>query len=481
MLRFYAFVIAILALAAGAAAQQPPREPQTLDELIDFVLRPSQAEEEAADEEDVWDWATEPEPSALESEIGPPLAGPTGDEAIGPPLAGPDDPLDAAERLELEEETLPFAAEGVRFGPFVIRPSIEIGVTATSNVTGEEDGEGAVGAVVAPALNALAEDDRYKVEIDLSGEGIFYDESDFNTRDANARIAGRYDLTSRTSLVGEAGYTRFDEDFDDPDTPAAASERPAVHTFDATLGVEQRFGRFSVTPSAFVERSVHEDVPLAGGGVASRREQDNTEYGGRVRAAYASDAVLAPFTEVAAGRRDYDQEVDDSGFERSSLWGELRGGLVIDRGEKLSGEVAVGFRREELEDGRLPEINAVLVDASILWSPRRLTEVRVDLVTDVLTTSVPDESGSVLYSGLFTVARQVTPRVRLAAGGGIDYEYSVGGDWHDVTFIRLAEASYAFNRFASLQARYVFERTESSDTGGDTDSHKVSVRLRLQR
>ncbi len=480
MPRFQAIAIALLALATGAAAQQAPREPQTLDELIDFVIRPSQAGAEVEEDEDIWDWDTEPAPSALESGIGPPLAGPTGDEVIGPPLAGPDDPVEAAERLDLEDVTDPFAADGVRFGPFVIRPSIEIGVVATSNVSGEEGGPGAIGAVIEPALNMLAEGDRYEVAIDLDGEAIFYDDDDFNTRGANARIAGRYELTGRASLVGEAGYTRFDEEFDDPDTPAGASERPAVHTFDATLGVEQRFGRFAVTPSAFVERSVHEDVPLAGGGVASRRELDNTEYGGRLRTLLGSGSLLAPFAEVAVGRRDYDQEVDDSGFERSSLWGELRGGLVIDRGGKLSGEVSLGYRREELEDDSLPEIDALLVNASILWSPRRLTDVRVDLVTDVQTTSVPDESGSVLYSGLVTVARQVTPRVRLAAGGGVDYEYSVGGDWHDVTFIGLAEASYAFNRFASLQARYVFEHTESSE-GGDTDSHTVGVRLRLQR
>jgi hypothetical protein len=254
-----------------------------------------------------------------------------------------------------------------------------------------------------------------------------------------------------------------------------------VHEYDATLGVEQRFGRLSVTPSALVDRTLNDDVPLSGGGVASRRELDNFEYGGRLRTGYELGAGLTPFTEVAAGRRDFDQEVDDSGFRRSSLWGELRGGLVFDRGEKLSGEVSLGFRHEELEDDDLPDIDALLLNAAIVWSPVRLTQVRVDLTTDTPSTSVPDESGSVLYSGLLTVERRFTPRIRLAGGGGADYEYSVGGDWRDWTFTGFAEASYAFNRFASISARYSYERLESSDPDSNYDAHIVGVRLRVQR
>jgi hypothetical protein len=411
-----------------------------------------------------------------------PLAGPTGEEAIGPPLAGPEAAARAERERRLREAAAdPFAAPGVRLGAFVIRPSIEIGVSATDNVSLVEGGPGAVGLVVAPEVVIRLEDDRHEFEADLYGEWVFYDDNQFDTRNAAARVSGRYDLTDRTSLVGEGGYSQFTEDLSDPDTPGGAAERPLVHEFDATLGLEQRFGRLSVTPSALVERTLNDDVPLSGGGVASRRELDNLEYGGRLRTGYELGAGLTPFTEVAAGRRDFDQEVDDSGFRRSSLWGELRGGLVFDRGEKLSGEVSLGFRHEELEDDDLPDIDALLLNAAIVWSPVRLTQVRVDLTTDTPSTSVPDESGSVLYSGLLSVERRITPRIRLAGGGGVDYEYSVGGDWRDWTFTGFAEASYAFNRFASISARYSYERLESSDPDSNYDAHIVGVRLRVQR
>jgi hypothetical protein len=211
----------------------------------------------------------------------------------------------------------PFAAVGLQLGSFVIRPAIEIGVSATDNVAGGSDKEGAIGLVVAPEINVRSEDERHELEADFRGEGIFYEDDEFNERTAEARLRARYDLTSRTSLIGESGYSFFLEDFSDPETPEDAAERPAVHSFDATLGVEQRTGSFFGRVSGFAEREVHDDVALAGGGTASREELDNTEYGIRARTGYIPGASVAPFAEVAVGRRDFDRERDDSGFERS--------------------------------------------------------------------------------------------------------------------------------------------------------------------
>jgi hypothetical protein len=310
---------------------------------------------------------------------------------------------------------------------------------------------------------------------------VAYDREEFDQQTADVRARLRYDFTAATSLHAEAGYARFLEGFGDPDTPGGAAERPAVDNFDAALGVEQRYGRLSTRLTSFVDRAVHEDVPLAGGGVASREELDNTEFGARLRTGYATSASLRPFTEVAVGRRHFDEERDDSGFARSSIWGEMIGGLVIDRGEKLSGEVSAGYRREDIEDERLDDLNVFLANASILWSPRRLTEVRLDLATDVGSTSTPGASASILYAGTLTLSRSMTPRIRGEVGIGLSHEHRIGDDFRDLTFTSFTGASYAFNRTASLEARYVYERTDRNEPGGDFDAHEISVRLRLQR
>ena len=477
MLRSLLAGLFIAATAAAAHAQE--QDPA----IVDFMLRPTEDASMAEDPDAIWEWENEPAPPTIEREVGPPLAGPDADEPIGLPLAGPV-PLTAEQRIRTRPtpaEDDPFAATGIELGPFVIRPAIEVGGVATDNAAGSEDKVAAVGVIVAPEVNVRSEGERHDFDANFRAESIFYDREEFNTETVDARARGRYDIFSQTSLEGEVGYARFVEDFSDPDTPGGAAERPGVDAFDAALGVEQRFGRSAARLTAFANRSLHEDVPLTGGGVASREELDSTEYGGRLRGRVFDGASLQPFAEVAVAHRDFDNEEDDSGFARSSIWGELRGGLIIDRGEKLSGEFSLGYRREDIDDDRLEDLNVFLADAAILWSPVRLTEVRFDLATFTSPTSVPDVSGTITYSGLLTVARRLTPRVRAETGIGLDYEFPVGDDWRDLTFTGFAEASYSFNRFASIEARYLYERTESNIAGGDSDAHEVGIRVRIQR
>ena len=472
-------VAAPFSVFCGSLAQEQPQ-----DQPIDFVIRPGEAIDSTDD--NVWNWDNgEPEPSLLDTPIGAPLAGPTDADEIGPPLVGPEletQPV-RGRRIRRTETEDPFAQRGVRLGAFVIRPAIEIGGTWTDNIVGSPDKKSATGLVVAPEINVRSgsEAERYEFEANASGEATYYKDDTFNdqTIDANAKL--RYDLTSRTSILTEAGYSRFLEGFSDPDTPNGSSERPAVDSFDGSLGVEQRFGRLSARATTFVERSAYSDAQLVGGGTVSRKELNNTDFGLRLRAGYATSGTLRPFTEVGVGARAFDNKRDDNGYEHSSVWGELRGGLVIDRGEKLSGEVSLGYRHEDIEDSRLEDPNVLLANAAVVWSPRRLTEVTLNLSTSVNPTTTPGASETVLYSGTLTLARNLTPRVRAEAGVGLSYEDRIGDNWRDVTFSGFAGASYAFNRVASIEGRYVYTRTDRNETDGQYDSHEISVRVRLQR
>ncbi len=465
------------------AQQQPaPTTPDDANPPIDFVIRPSEDAGDQSDD-DIWNWDTGPEPSLIDTPIGPPLAGPTEEDPIGPPLAGPEpEPLAVGERkFRRADAGDPFAQRGINVGSFVIRPSIEVGGSWTDNIVGSTKKASATGLVVAPEINVRSEGERYEFEADASAEATQYKDDAFDDRTVQARAKLRYDLSSRTSLFTEADYSRFLEGFSDPDTPNGAAKRPAVNTIEASLGVEQRFGRLSGRLTGFAERSTYADVPLVGGGTISRSGEVNTEFGARLRTGYATSASLRPFTEVAVGARVYDDSVDDNGFKRSSVWGELRGGLVIDRGEKLSGEVSIGFRHEDVEDRRLEDLNVPLANASILWSPRRLTEVKLDLSTSVNPTTTPGASATVLYSSTLTLARNLTARVRGETGVGLSYEDRIGDNWRDVTFSGFAAISYAFSRTASIEGRYTYERTDRNEAGGKYDTNAVEIRLRLQR
>ena len=189
----------------------------------------------------------------------------------------------------------------------MIRPALEVGVDATDNAAGTARKRAAVGLVVAPEINIQAQDKRYAVEANLHGEAVLYGDKELDERAADARIKGHYDLTANTTLQGEVGYSYYLDRYNDPNTPAAAVERPPVHQFDAKLGATQRFGAFGLGVDGEMQREVHEDVALAGGGTASLSDLDNTEYGLRLRASYGLGRPLTPYVEAAGGRRDYDE------------------------------------------------------------------------------------------------------------------------------------------------------------------------------
>jgi hypothetical protein len=80
-----------------------------------------------------------------------------------------------------------------------------------------------------------------------------------------------------------------------------------------------------------------------------------------------------------------------------------------------------------------------------------------------------------------TAARRLNSRFRVETGAGIEREHFQGLDRDDVTYIGFAGLTYAFNRTASVSARYVFEQTESDDPDADTTENTVGIRLRIQR
>jgi hypothetical protein len=143
------------------------------------------------------------------------MAGPTGYEPIGPPLAGPaPQPIeDGKIRAERPLENDPFAPLGIKLGSFIIRPAIELGGTFTDNAGETPDKESAVGAVFAPEVSVVSEDERYRFEADARAEIISYDKEEFDENTAEARAKYRYDLSSLTSVDVDAGYQHFLESF----------------------------------------------------------------------------------------------------------------------------------------------------------------------------------------------------------------------------------------------------------------------------
>jgi len=184
--------------------------------------------------------------------------------------------------------------------------------------------------------------------------------------------------------------------------------------------------------------------------------------------------------EARAGTVVYDESVDTAGYRRASSYGQLAGGLIFDLSPKLQGEVSAGWRHQTYDDDRLESLDAPLLAAALMWSRRRLTEVRLDLATTADGTTIPGASGSVTYSAALTAERQLGYRLTAEAGLGLDYRDYVGTDLQETTWSAFGGLAYNLNRYAALVGRYTYERVET-DPGDRRDTNTFSVRLRVKR
>ncbi len=417
--------------------------------------------------------------------IGPAMAGPVPGAAIGPPMRGPEpvdialEPTPPARQSGPDED--PFSAPGIALGTFIVRPTLDVGILATPNADGGRDGPGRIAGLVDGRIEATSDGDTHLVRFEMRGSATLYGDDQIDEQEVDARFLARFDLAGQTTLEMTAGY-KFDQtSFTDPDTPGTAVERPGVHTLSAGARIARPGGTIPASLAGSLTRILNEDVALFGGGTANLDERDSTEYAGEARLAIAATPALAPFVAVSGGRVEFDQPVDSGGFQRARNFGEVRGGVTIDRGPKLSGELSAGYRWDEFDDPALAAIDSVVIAADILWSPVRLTQVRFQATSQTDGSFQPGVSGSRNHTVSASISRRFRSRFQATAGGGYARKGFVGLMRTDHTITGYAELVYDMSRYSAIVGRYDYAHVKSDDPAVTGDEHRASLRLRMKR
>ena len=388
----------------------------------------------------------------------------------------------AIEGLDRTPEEDPYAALGIRAGSFILKPTLETGIGWNSNPNYAPEGSGAVLSETTLRLNAASDWSRHAATLDawgiyrksLSGEEVDEPRAGF---DATLRL----DLLDDYAALGTLGYAIGPESASSPTTIVGAVERPIRQTLTGSLGIQRDVGKFQLRLTARGEREMYGDADLEAGGTLSQRDRNSNLGTFVLRGGYEISPALTPFVEVEAGRRIYDEDLDSSGYERSTMRLGARAGLALDLGEKLSGEIAAGWIEEKFDDDRLAPISAATIDASLAWSPLRGTLVNLTGSTTVEGATTAGESGSVLYSGGIAVERQLLANLTGTAGLGAAYRDYVGVDGHDFTWNAELGMTYWFNRYAGLTGRVRHESQTSNIAGRGYDAQSVFLGLKLQR
>ncbi|SMH52448.1 outer membrane beta-barrel protein [Mesorhizobium australicum] len=386
------------------------------------------------------------------------------------------------ESPEPEVEENPYAPLGLRLGTFNVITTLEQGLTWTSNATYSPQPKSALLSESTLRLNAASDWSRHSANINaygtyrksISGEPV---------TDPSAGIDATLNLDFADDLrgIGKLGYVLKREDADSPvEQPETVTSRPIRQEITGSLGLEKDVGKLRFAATANLLRLDYSDADLSEGGTLSQRERNSTLVTGVLRAGYEISPAITPFLELEYGRRSYDF-TPEGGNHRSSDRMAARLGTELDLGEKLSGELALGYVTENFDDAALSDISGMSASADLSWSPQRGTTVGFNASTEVEGTTTANESGSVLYSGTVSLQREIRANLSANASLGLSWRDYASTPDHDLTWRGETSLTWWLNRYAGVTGRYRFEHLTSTKTESDTTVHNVFLGVTLQR
>ncbi|MDO3433094.1 outer membrane beta-barrel protein [Rhizobium sp. CBN3] len=371
---------------------------------------------------------------------------------------------------------------GIPIGTFVLRPSVTQSINTETTKDGNTRQRRAFFETDA-AATLTSDWGRHQLTVtsagawqrNISGEG---------EEQPSFKVNGdlRLDLADDTVAHLTAGYNFYREDTDDPDAIADATQQSDVQEFSAGASIQRDFGILRGTTALVLSRSIYSDATLANGTTVALSDRNQTTGTLRGRVGYELSPAIIPFIEATIGRTLYDETRDSAGYERSGHSYGAKAGVEVDLGEKLKGEVGVGYERADFKDSRLASIDTATLDASLLWSPIRGTDINLDLQTSIQPSTTAGESGYVSHALTTTVTQQLRDNlVGTMIGGVIWRDYPTDSTINDeLVYTAATGLTWNINRYLDLTSTLGYELTTRKD-GDDSQQWRAGVGLKLKR
>jgi hypothetical protein len=375
----------------------------------------------------------------------------------------------------------PYEPTGIRLGTFVLKPSITQGIGYERTKSGSTS-ESRTFSQTGIRGTLTSDWSRHQLTIDADGvlqrniSGTGEEEPRFRL---NSDL--RLDLSGDTTANLTAGYSFERESSSDPNAVSGASAQSGVQGFTAGARVTRDFGVIRGTIGTALQREVFGSATLANGDKLVLSDRNYTEGTLTGRIGYELSPALIPYLEASIGRSIYDDRRDSLGYERSATTVGGRAGVEVDLGEKLRGDLGLGYERASLEDDRLASIQALTIDGSLFWSPQRGTEVNLGLRTTIEPSTAAGQSGYVAYETTAEITHELRDNLVARLSSGYvwrDFPSSASQD-QDVYLVGTG-ITWNINRWLAMTGDVSYELTRQSGAS-DTGVTRAGIGLVLRR
>lgn len=371
---------------------------------------------------------------------------------------------------------------GIPLGTFTLKPSI--GQTVNSETTRSGDSRERR-TYTETGLKGTLTSDWSRHQLSITGEG-YWQRNLSGTGETKPRAdidaALRLDISRDTIATLRAGYSFDREDATDPNAIDGAETQAGVNQYSLGAGIEHDFGILRGSAKVDVNRLTYSDVDLSSGTALSQKDRNRDVGTLTTRIGYELSPALIPFIEASIGRGIYELRTDSLGYSRSYKTYSGRAGVEADLGEKLKGELALGYNTYRFDDARLKTLNGATIDGLVNWSPQRGTDVSTGLSTTLEPSTTSGESGALAY----TLSSRVTHELRSALvarlSNSLTFRNYPSGSVSSDTKVWLTGAglTYDINRYLALTGDVSYERT-TPDRGQATSVARIGVGLTLRR
>lgn len=289
------------------------------------------------------------------------------------PRAEVDPRQDVLQRLEND-----LAPAGLRVGSMVLNPQLRGGVTYDDNIFAtrtnkKSDFIGNVGA----GLRARSDLPRHGfgllADLDVNK---FADNEDEDFWHGNLEANGRFDIARETAVGGNVAVRRLTDPRDSPDD-LNGTEPSVFRMYEGRVFGQTEGAAFTTRLEGGINRVDYDDVETSTGTInTTERERDEYFANGTIGYRYLGPEQV--YFRGAVNERSYRSEFDRAGFQRDSNGYRAEVGATFALGPLIFGDFAVGYQEQNYDDARFGSPGRPVYSGGVLWSPTRLTSVRLE-------------------------------------------------------------------------------------------------------
>jgi len=189
---------------------------------------------------------------------------------------------------------------------------------------------------------------------------------------------------------------------------------------------------------------------------------------------------MTPFIEGRIDRRQYDQLVDSSGFERSSNGLGAMLGTTFEFSRILTGEIAGGYQTRSYQDPRLKNLSGPLTEASLVWSATPLTTVTLRGSTQLVETTLAFSPGAVERAINLEVSHALLRNLIITGTVGWTRDRYVENPEADNFWTAGVKAEWRLNRNLVIRASFLHSQEISNVSGRDFGENTYLLGMRVQ-